>query len=78
MPKKIDDMLKFQIKVVEETLQTTNLHVSTDAPVHEGDGEEFTTIQLIAFFIRASIFSSLMAIWFQLVVFTNIAFIHKI
>ena len=42
MSKKIDDMLKFQIKVVEETLQTTNLHVSTDAPVHEGDGEEFT------------------------------------
>ena len=42
------------------------------------EDDPLPTIQLIAFFIRASIFSSLMAIWFQLVVFTDIAFIHKI
>ena len=42
IPEEIADMLKFQIKVVEEALQTSNFHISTDAPLHESDGEENT------------------------------------
>jgi len=42
IPEEIADMLKFQIKVVEEGLQTANFHISTDAPLHESEGDEFT------------------------------------
>jgi len=42
IPEEIAEMLKFQTKVVEEGLQTANFHISTDAPLHESEGDEFT------------------------------------
>ncbi len=39
VPEEIAGMLKFQLKVVEEALQTVNFHISTDAPQHESDDE---------------------------------------
>jgi len=38
----IAEMLKFQIKVVEEALQSVNFQISTDAPQRESDSEEMT------------------------------------
>lgn len=40
IPEEIASLLKFQIKVVEEALQTSNFHISTDAPQYEGDGDD--------------------------------------
>jgi RNA polymerase primary sigma factor len=42
MPEEIADMLSLQIKIVKEALETSNYHVSTDAPVYESDGDEIT------------------------------------
>ena len=42
IPEEIAEMLKFQIKVVEEALQAANFHISTDAPMRESEGDEFT------------------------------------
>ena len=42
VPEEIADLLKLQIKIVTETLESSNLHVSTDAPLREGDGDENT------------------------------------
>ena len=42
IPEEIAEMLKFQIKVVEEALQTPNFHISTDAPLRENESEENT------------------------------------
>jgi RNA polymerase primary sigma factor len=42
IPEEIAEMLKFQTKVVEDALQTAIFHISTDAPLHEGEGDEYT------------------------------------
>lgn len=42
MPEEIADLLKLQIKIVKEALETSNFHVSADAPFHESDGDEMT------------------------------------
>jgi len=42
MPEEIADLLKLQIKIVKEALETSNFHVSADAPLHESDGDEMT------------------------------------
>ena len=35
-------LLKLQIKIVKEALETSNFHVSADAPLRESDGDETT------------------------------------
>ncbi len=42
MPEEVADLLKLQIKIVKEALETSNYHVSTDAPLRESDGDEIT------------------------------------
>lgn len=42
IPEEIADMLKFQVKVVEEALQTANFHISTDAPLRESESDDIT------------------------------------
>jgi RNA polymerase primary sigma factor len=42
MPEEIADLLKLQIKIVKEAMESASFHLSTDAPHHEGDGDEFT------------------------------------
>jgi len=42
MPEEIADLLKLQIKIVKEALETLNYHVSADAPMYESDGDETT------------------------------------
>jgi len=42
IPDEIANMLKFQVKVVEEALQTANFHISTDAPLRESENEDIT------------------------------------
>ncbi len=37
VPEEIADLLKLQIKIVTETMESSNFHVSTDAPMREGD-----------------------------------------
>lgn len=41
MPEEIAEMLKLQPSIIEEALQTSNFHLSTDAPLHDGDNEEY-------------------------------------
>lgn len=41
-PEEIADLLKLQIKIVKDVLESSNFHVSTDAPLLEGDGDENT------------------------------------
>lgn len=42
MPEEIADLLNLQIKIVKEAIETSGFHVSTDAPLHESDGDEIT------------------------------------
>lgn len=42
MPEEIADLLKLQIKIVKEALESSNYHISTDAPLRENDGDETT------------------------------------
>jgi RNA polymerase primary sigma factor len=42
MPEEIAELLKLQIKIVNEALETANFHVSADAPLRESDGDEIT------------------------------------
>jgi len=42
MPEEIADLLKLQIKIVKEALETSNYHVSADAPLRGSDGDETT------------------------------------
>ena len=42
IPEEIAEMLKLQPAIIEEALQTSNFHLSTDAPLHDGDNEEYT------------------------------------
>jgi RNA polymerase primary sigma factor len=42
MPEEIADILQLQTKIVEEAMQTSNFHISTDAPLYERDSEEYT------------------------------------
>jgi RNA polymerase primary sigma factor len=42
MPEEVADLLKLQIKIVKEALETSNYHISADAPVYESDGDEIT------------------------------------
>jgi len=42
IPEEIAEMLKFQLKIVEEALQTSNYHISTDAPLRDNDNDETT------------------------------------
>ena len=37
VPEEIADLLKLQIKIVTETMESSNFHISTDAPMREGD-----------------------------------------
>jgi len=48
MTDEIADMLKFQIKVVEEALQTSGFHVSTDAPLRENENDDSTLYDTLA------------------------------
>ena len=47
MPEEIADLLKLQIKVVRETLESANFHVSSDAPLPESDGDEITLYDIL-------------------------------
>ena len=42
MPEEIADLLKLQIKIVKEALETSNFHISADAPMYESEGDETT------------------------------------
>jgi len=42
MPEEIADILQLQTKIVEEAMQTSSFHISTDAPLYERDSEEYT------------------------------------
>ena len=42
IPEEIAEMLKLQILIVEEALETSNFHVSTDAPLRESKGDDIT------------------------------------
>jgi RNA polymerase primary sigma factor len=42
MPEEIAELLKLQIKIVREALESANFHVSTDALIYENEGEEIT------------------------------------
>lgn len=47
MPEEVADLLKLQIKIVREALETSNYHVSTDAPLHESEGDEITLYDML-------------------------------
>jgi len=43
MPEEIADLLKLQLKIVKEALESASFHLSTDAPQQaQGDGDEIT------------------------------------
>jgi RNA polymerase primary sigma factor len=42
MPEEIADMLKLQIILVKEALETSNFHISTDEPLRESESETIT------------------------------------
>ncbi len=42
MPEEIADLLKLQIKIVKEALESSNYHVSADAPLIGSDGDKMT------------------------------------
>ncbi|MEI6679717.1 MAG: RNA polymerase sigma factor RpoD/SigA [Mariniphaga sp.] len=42
IPEEIAELLKIQTKIVEEALQTSNFHISADAPLHDSDRDENT------------------------------------
>ncbi len=42
MPEEIADLLKLELAIIEEALQTSNFHISADAPLRESDNEEYT------------------------------------
>jgi len=42
MPEEIAELLKLQIKIVHEALETSNYHISTDAPLREDEGDNLT------------------------------------
>jgi RNA polymerase primary sigma factor len=42
MPEEIADLLKLQIKIVKEAMESASFHLSTDAPQYESDGDEIT------------------------------------
>ncbi len=39
MPEEIAELLKLQIKIVKETLDSSGFHISTDAPIRENDSD---------------------------------------
>ena len=42
IPEEIAEMLQLQPKIVEEALQASSFHLSTDAPLRESDSDEYT------------------------------------
>jgi RNA polymerase primary sigma factor len=42
MPEEIADILQLQTEIVEEAMQSSSFHISTDAPLYERDSEEYT------------------------------------
>ena len=42
MPEEIADLLKLELAIIEEALQTSNFHISADAPLRGSDNEEYT------------------------------------
>jgi len=47
VPEEITELLKFEIKVVEQAFQTANYHISFDAPLHQGEGDENSLYDLL-------------------------------
>ena len=41
MPEEIAELLKLEPAIIEEALQTSNFHISTDAPLRESENEEY-------------------------------------
>jgi len=41
MPEEIAELLKLQPAIIEEALQTSNFHISADAPLRESDSDEY-------------------------------------
>ncbi len=42
MPEEIAELLKLQPTIIEDALRTSNFHISADAPLHEGEGDDYT------------------------------------
>ncbi|MEI7526850.1 MAG: RNA polymerase sigma factor RpoD/SigA [Mariniphaga sp.] len=42
MPEEIASLLKLEPAIIEEALQTSNFHISADAPLRESENEEYT------------------------------------
>ncbi len=42
IPEEIADMLKLEPSIIEEALQSSNFHISADAPLRESESEEYT------------------------------------
>ncbi|MEI7525919.1 MAG: RNA polymerase sigma factor RpoD/SigA [Mariniphaga sp.] len=42
IPEEIAEMLKLEPSIIEEAMQSSNFHISTDAPLRESESEEYT------------------------------------
>ena len=42
MPNEIAELLKLEPNIIQEALQTSNFHISADAPLRESDNDEYT------------------------------------
>ncbi len=42
MPDEIAELLKLEPNIIQEALQTSNFHISADAPLRESDSDEYT------------------------------------